>query len=234
MTNQPPITAKMLALVQEMEKAADQRAIFLNCYLLMTQNMLKAVDASEFNDSAWVGYLLERFAQYYFDGLTAYDEKRATTSAVWQLAHRTAGEPERYVLQHLLLGVNAHINYDLVLTLVDVLEPEWAGLTAVQQAERQVDYCQVNEIIRITIDTVQDDVVEAYSPVMDLVDKTLGPLDEWLISRLITNWRDEVWDTAVALMTTRETAVRQQLLHQIEATTLHRAEAILLKKWFFA
>jgi hypothetical protein len=220
----------MHALLQEMENVSDRRVIFLNCYMLMTQNMLKAIEAGEFNDPDWVDVLLHRFADYYFEALKAYELNDPATPAVWQLAHRAAGKPETLVLQNLLLGINAHINYDLVLTLVDLLAPEWKQLSADQCEQRHSDYCQVNEIIRYTIDTVQDEVVERYSPIMDLVDKMMGPLDEWLISQLITNWRDEVWDKAVRLMTTVDVEERRRLLDQLEAATVERAEAIQFKR----
>jgi hypothetical protein len=220
----------MQSLVQEFEKISDRRAIFLNCYLLMTQNMLKAIEAGEFNDSGWVHTLLHHFADYYFEALSAYELDNPSAPAIWRVAHRAAGEPETLVLQNLLLGVNAHINYDLVLTLVDLLEPEWRQLPANQRQQRHSDYCQVNKIISHTIDTVQDEVVERYSPLMDVLDKMFGSLDERLISQLITNWRDEVWDEAVALLTTADIEERQRLLDQIEATTQKRAEAILFYK----
>lgn len=44
---------------------------------------------------------------------------------MWQVAHNAAKDPNISAMQKLLLGVNAHINYDLVLTLVDMLEGEW-------------------------------------------------------------------------------------------------------------
>ncbi|MDW8317054.1 MAG: DUF5995 family protein [Anaerolineae bacterium] len=219
----------MYALLQELEKASDRRAIFLNCYLLMTQNVLESIQEGEFNDPDWVDTLLHRFADYYFEALTAYELNDPATPAVWQLAHRAAGKSETSVLQNLLLGINAHINYDLVLTLVDLLEPEWRQLSADRREQRHSDYCQVNQIIRYTIDAVQDDVVERYSPIMDLVDKMLGSLDEWLISQLITKWRDEVWDKAVGMMTTVDIEERRRLLDRLETTTLDRAKAIQFK-----
>jgi hypothetical protein len=65
---------------------------------------------------------------------------------------------------------------------------------------------------------------------MDLVDKMLGTADEWLISRLITNWRDEVWDRAVGMIGTADVEERRKLANQIEAITLKRADAILFNK----
>jgi hypothetical protein len=112
----------MQSLVQELEKVSDRRAIFLDCYVRMTQNMFEAIEAGEFNDSSWVHTLLHRFADYYFEALRAYELDSPTTSAVWRLVHRAAGQAKTRVLQNLVLGINAHINYDLVLTLVEMLE----------------------------------------------------------------------------------------------------------------
>lgn len=109
-----------------------------------------------------------------------------------------------------------------------MLEPDWGQLSAGQRELRYADHCHVNEIIKRTIDSVQDEVLERYSPVMDVVDKVLGPIDEWLASLLIADWRDEVWDRAIHLMETEDADQRQGLCEEIEVTTLKRAGVILL------
>jgi hypothetical protein len=68
--------------------------------------------------------LLHRFADYYFDVPDAYEQDRSATPAVWLLARDAAGKSDTMVLQNLLLGINARINHDLVLTLVHALDPE--------------------------------------------------------------------------------------------------------------
>lgn len=229
MRERPAVTARMSDLIQGWEAAADRRGIFLRCYLLMTRNMLAAVDAGDFHDCRWVNALLHRFADYYFDALVVYDEERERAPAVWQHTHDLAGRDDVQVLQHLLLGVNAHINYDLVLTLVEMLEPEWERLTPQERAARYVDHCHVNDIIAATIDAVQDDVIEPAAPQMDVVDKLLGPLDEWLISHLITRWRQEVWERARAMLA-RPAQQREELRSALEDVTQRRARAILLQE----
>ncbi len=228
MSPQRPVTDTMVSLIQAWEAAADRRAIFLRCYLLMTRNMLTAVDAGSFKDCEWVHRLLHRFADYYFDALAAYDQNVAGAPPVWRQVHDVAGRGEAQIVQHLLLGVNAHINYDLVLTLVKLLEPEWAQLSAQERAMRYADHCHVNVIIGQTIDAVQDDVVETAAPEMDLVDKLLGPVDEWLISQLITRWRDEVWEHALAMLACPDRQGRERMRAEIETLTQKRARAILL------
>lgn len=78
-------------------------------------------------------------------------------------------------VQNLQLGVNVHINYDLVLTLDDLLRPEWPDMSEEQRATRFGDYCHVNDIIGRTINDVQDQVLEPAMSAMDIVDKLSSP-----------------------------------------------------------
>ncbi|UCC87161.1 MAG: hypothetical protein JSV81_20280 [Anaerolineales bacterium] len=229
MSDHRPLIERMHALVQKWEAVSDRRSIFLSCYLLMTRNMAAAVDADEFTNSAWVSTLIHRFADYYFDALEAYERDSPATQAVWRQVHDAASNPETLVLQNLQLGINAHINYDLVLTLVDMLEPEWAALSDRGRNERYADYCYVNQIIGRTVDIVQDTVVERLAPKLDIADKMLGPIDEWIVSQLLTSWRDEVWSQGVRLIQLSKPSERETLRQQIETTALKRAKTILLK-----
>jgi hypothetical protein len=218
-----PVISHMLSLIEQWQADADERTLFLSCYQMMTSNMLLAIDENEFNDPRWVDHLLHRFADYYFVALEAYDRGAAEVPAVWQSAFDATRSPRPLALQKLLLGVNAHINYDLVLTLVDLLRPEWAALTASQREARYTDHCHVNEIIGRTIDAVQDQVLEPAMPMMDLVDKLFGSLDELVVSRLITGWREQVWDNAVRLLETADPAQQAGILRQVEADALRTA-----------
>jgi hypothetical protein len=127
-----------------------------------------------------------------------------------------------------MLGVNAHINYDLVLALVDVLEPEWAALDQSCRLQRYNDHCQINQIIAQTIDEVQDEVLERYSPAMELVDRLFGRLDELLIARLISGWRDQVWRQVMQWVEAPSAEQRGSLLQQVENACVQRGQLIQL------
>ena len=222
-----PIIERMAAQIRLWQEGEDDRIHFLACYRLMTKNMLTAVAAGEFDDGVWVSELLHHFAGYYFDALTVYEHGDERTPAVWSSAHDVACRCEGNVIENLFLGINAHINYDLVLTVVDMLQDEWPRLTPEQRALRYSDHCRVNDIIARTIDSVQDDVVEPQLWPMAWVDNLLGPLDEWALSRLITHWRDDVWRQAVTLLETASALEREQIVDDIESAVLRRARAIL-------
>lgn len=224
------VLAQMEAQIGRWEQTSDLRVIFLSCYLMMTRNMRTAIERGEFHDSVWVDRLLENFAGYYFVALEVYDKDPASAPAVWQMAHQATRAPGALALQLLLLGVNAHINYDLVLSLVDLLGPEWAGLSPEQRAARYADHCHVNEVIGCTIDAVQDQVLEPAMPVMDLFDKLLGPLDERLISAMLTRWRETVWRYAVRLVETSDAADQQRLLREVEQEALRMGDIITIMR----
>jgi hypothetical protein len=223
-----PVLDRMQALVDQWKADSDQRFIFLSCYQMMTANMLAAIQGEEFADCAWVDHLLTRFAEYYFAALEAYEQQPATAPRAWQVAFEAARSPNSAALQKLLLGVNAHINYDLVLTLGELMEPEWQGQASADSLGRHTDFCHVNDIIAATIDAVQDEVLEPVSPVMELIDRLFGPIDELLISRLITDWRDEVWSNTNQLLAAQDAEQRRQVIQQVETHALRRAAAINL------
>lgn len=221
MNTKQSLVKKMEEVASRWENQQDPRAIFLRCYSMMSANMLQALAHNRFQNKEWVTQLLQRFADYYFDALACFDCGEAVP-AVWQHVHQLSTRKKLHVLQHLLLGVNAHINYDLVLTLHDMLENEWDDLSPKERESRYMDHLMVNTIIAETIDAVQDEVVEQYSPYMDFIDRIMGRLDEKLLVRLIARWRESVWDNAVNMLNSQEAdqkeAVRQALEQKVLQT----------------
>lgn len=221
------IISRMKQQADSWAAAQDHRSVFLECYSLMTGNMLVAIDEGRFKDGVWAKKLLLRFADYYFIALDAYGCTDEECVTVWTYAHDCSCKKDLHVLQHLLLGINAHINYDLVLSLVDLLEPEWEMLSESERRDRYDDHCLVNKVIAATIDTVQDTVVERYDPKMDIIDRVLGRLDERLLSALINRWRQEVWDKAMRFLETAPEE-REKLRLELEESVMKKARWILI------
>lgn len=189
---------RMQAQVNAWEETEDDRAIFLTCYAMMTDNMLKSIAAGEFEDGHWIQSLTHRFADYYFEALESYENRG--NPPVWTFTFETACGKKAHVLQNLMLGVNAHICYDLIFAVADSIPVAWAELPADLRALRYRDYCHVNHVIGQTLDAVQDQVVEKHDRNMNIIDSAFGRLDEWMIQTLITHWREQVWGQSVAYM----------------------------------
>jgi hypothetical protein len=222
----PVLIERMSSLIDRWSAEEDRRDVFLRCYRMMTVNMHEAIDRGEFSDGPWVATLLQRFAGYYFDALEQWERGPTLAPPVWQLAHESTRLSDAAAWRHLLLGVNAHINFDLVLTLQELLDAEWSGLSATQRTRRYEDYCRVNAIIAATIDAVQDQILAPDIPFSALLDRVLGRLDEYIISRVITSWRDQTWENAVLMLDNPDPAERELIIRRVEADSLRLAGRI--------
>lgn len=221
-----PVITRMRQRVDGWNAQSDARGLFLHCYMMMTGNMLSAIKDAQFNDSVWVDRMLHRFADYYFDALDVYEHEKSEAPIVWQVAHDAAVCDDVSPLEKLLLGVNAHINYDLVLTLVDMLSPEWESIDDTARRRRYEDHRRVNEVIGQTVDAVQDELLEPAMPSLRFVDTLLGPVDEFLISALITRWREGVWENATRVLCCCSAAEEEAVRRDVEQETLRTARLI--------
>ncbi|WP_375581349.1 DUF5995 family protein [Marivirga tractuosa] len=213
--------------IESWEKTRDNRYVFLRCYNMMSANMYEAVKQGKFTDSEWVTQLLVRFSEYYFEALDHYDQVSLETPKVWKQVHDCTCQQKLHVLQNLLIGVNAHINYDLPLALYDCLEKEWHTSDELVRASRKRDHQIVNIIIGETIDAVQDDVIAPMSPAMAVLDKLMGRMDEWLLSRLITGWRGNVWKVTQDLLHAATPEEQEIIRQKQEAKVVNLSNQII-------
>ncbi|MCX2745605.1 DUF5995 family protein [Mangrovivirga sp. M17] len=209
------------------EKTSDSRQLFLRCYTMMSVNMKNGVLRGDFYDANWIAHLIVRFSEYYFEALEKYEELSPNTPEVWRQVHDSTTHKNLHVLQNLLIGVNTHINYDLPLALYDCLQKEWPSLNEDSRESRKHDYELVNLIIANTIDDVQDDIIAPLSPASALFDILLGRMDEWLLSKLLTGWRSEVWDVTQNLLQANTPVNREIIRLQQEAKVLNRNRQII-------
>lgn len=225
----PPDTllSQMSHQADQWENQRDYRFVFLRCYSMMTANMLQAIVEGQFRDREWVDMLLHRFADYYFDALRMYEEQNEFVPPVWKQVHDASKECHLHVLQHLLLGINAHINYDLVLAIYDAMVPDWKALSPEARQWRMEDHNTVNRIIGSTIDAVQDEVVEREAPFMKIVDQLMGRVDEWLLSELISSWRTEVWKESCRMLASAQDEEKESMRKTLEAAVMKRATHLL-------
>lgn len=215
---------RMLALTAEWKEKGDRRCIFAEAYGTMTANMLDSLTGLDYQDAAWVNRLLHRFADYYFDAVDAY-ESGGRCPEVWHMALEASVRDDYHPLQHLFLGINAHINYDLAFAIADVTE-DWTDLEEELRSVRRADHDSVNLIIARTVDEVQSTIIAPLSPALGLVDRLLGRADEWAFSSLVAGWRDAVWVDAVELMEAVD-ADRGKVVERIETRARETADLVL-------
>src|SRR6202522_2552517 len=111
----------MAALAEPLQAAGDQRQYFHATYLRTTIAVAGEIRRGGFADAGWVERWDVVFADRYLDAL-GEDMAGRRPSRPWAIAFGApAGLPP---LRHVLLGMNAHINYDLAQALVGVITDE--------------------------------------------------------------------------------------------------------------
>ncbi len=220
------LLTRMNAQAERWEKQGDPRAFFQRCYETMSKNMTQAIAERRFGNPAWIEHLMHRFAEYYYDALALYDQNHCDTPPVWKHVHDTSKGKRLHVMQHILLGINAHINYDLPLALYDTLRADWDNLDETQRKSRRADHDLVNRIIAETIDEVQDNIIEPHSWAVAIVDRLMGRIDEWLLAQLISGWRTDVWHIAVQLLHAQSAQERENIRKEQETRVLRRSREL--------
>jgi Family of unknown function (DUF5995) len=130
------------------------------------------------------------FAARYLDALDACRAGVPCPSS-WRTAFETAGRWRPVIVQHLLLGMNAHINLDLGVTASTL--GEGGSLVSVR-----TDFDAVNDVLAELVDGCQQ-ALDQVSPWLDLVDRIGGSGDETMIHFSLVVARRQAWSVATRL-----------------------------------
>jgi len=185
------VLERLTALGGALRERSDRRAVFLTVYSRMTRAIAAGIENDRFDNPAWMRRYTVVFADYYRRVFLAFERGRlGAVPAPWRVAFDTAVEGTGLIAQDAFLGINAHINYDLALTLVDV------GIDPDRPAKR-ADHRTVNEVLQELIDAQQEALSELYAPGVSDVDATLGRFDEAFALFGMIEGREQAWRVAV-------------------------------------
>lgn len=187
------VNRRLQELLSAFESRDDRRAVFLSIYSQMTYAVSRRIRQNGFEDPDWMADYLVKFAYLYREAVRDYEHGDLSSLAdPWQLAFEAAEDNDSLVVQDAMLGVNAHINYDLALAVEEVgVGPD--------RTERYKDHSRVTDIISDVIDDAQDLLIEHGGDRLDTVHDLPGRLDQFASVLTIDQCRDSAWRTAVAL-----------------------------------
>lgn len=175
-------------VVADARRRGDRIGLFAALYRRTTEGVRDGIEAGRFDDPARMERLDVVFAERYF---AAYDAHRRgeTPAGPWRYAFARAAEDGHLALQHLLLGVNAHIALDLGVSACATCGP--GALRALEH-----DFFVINDILAEMVDRVQRDL-NAVSPRMASLDRLGGPADERLAAAFLARARRAAWRKAL-------------------------------------
>ncbi len=174
-------------IILESEINDDPLGYFAVLYLRVTQKVKEEIEAGNFDDCARMEQLDVIFAKKY---IVAYYDWRNNqrVSQSWEKAFSFSKFYWPVILQHLLMGMNAHINLDLALAAVEVSQGKNILLL-------QNDFYKINEILASLVDEVQNNLSVIWPALRKILAKT-GKLDNLLVDFSMELARDGAWKFA--------------------------------------
>jgi hypothetical protein len=192
------LIARMAALLESLQAAGDPRRHFHATYQRTTIAVADRLADGGFNDPGWVERWDVAFADLYLDALEAALAGRRPPGP-WEAAFGApAGLPP---VRHVLLGMNAHINYDLPQALLAVItDEEFAD--PVLLARRESDHRAIDEVLASRVGAEGEELAGISGPASAL-DRLLAPLNRRGTRRFLREAREKVWANAVVLSQAR-------------------------------
>lgn len=199
-------------VLQKMDDIVDQckaehlrAGYFAVLYRFVTLRIKEGINNGEFDDNNRMEQLDTIFAQRFFDAFDAYYNNSGNpVTQSWKHAFDSAESSDFIIMQHLLLGINAHINLDLGIAAAETMEGN--NLELIHD-----DYDRINAILASLVDDVTSN--------MSRISLFFGPMirlakgaDEMLVEFSIIVARDGAWEFAHTYRSApnKELAIRER------------------------
>ncbi|MFY7671290.1 DUF5995 family protein [Tenacibaculum sp. MEBiC06402] len=166
---------------------------FAALYQKVTIKVKEGIQDNFFEDGPRMEKLDIIFAKRYIDAYYSYKENKLVTES-WEKAFSLSKNFWPIVLQHLLIGMNAHINLDL-------------GIAAAQVSQGQPienlkgDFDKINSVLSSLILDVENDLATIW-PFLRKILKYTRDVDNFLVDFSMEIARNGAWDFAVKLANT--------------------------------
>ncbi len=191
---------RMQALLEPLEAVGDPKRIFHATYLRTTIAVAAEIRRpGGFTDPDWTERWDIAFADLYLEALQQA-QAGEQPSRPWAVAFGApAGLP---VLNRLLLGMNAHINFDLPQALLAVItDEEFEDPELI--AGREADHKAIDNILASRVSAEDDELIGIAGPGSRLT-RVLKPFNQSGTKRFLREARQKVWANAVALSKARQ------------------------------
>lgn len=216
------VVAHLDAVIGDCRARGSRMGYFAALYRRVTVEVKGRMDKGQFLDAERMERLDTVFANRYLEAYHRHRRGEAPTRA-WAYAFAAAEDPAPVLLQHLLMGMNAHIALDL-------------GVAAAAVARRhrregfKHDFDVINTVLSDLVDEIQDEVSHS-SGLLRFLDGLGGRLDERLCGFCLAQARGRAWRRATALLQTPE-ATHPMLIDRFDrhveqtAQRIHRPAAV--------
>ncbi len=198
---------------------------FAILYRDMTIAVAQGIENGVFDDGARMELLDVHFANRYLSAYTAYQNNQSLTSS-WRTAFDASKSDQLSILQHLLLGINAHIQLDLGISAAAISDQNNIHLL-------KNDFEKINIVIADVYNQFQRKLKKITWLVMLLRDMNPQKADA-VLNFSMSKVRDLAWNYALVLSETND-EIDIEIIQQADIMVNTVANKILnpgtISKW---
>lgn len=174
-------------IIIESETNNDTSGYFAALYQKVTIKVKEGILNNYFDDGPRMEKLDVIFANRYIEAYAAWKNGETVTES-WQKAFDVSTNYWPIVFQHLLLGMNAHINLDLGIAAAKVSEGK--DILTLQD-----DFNRINEILSGLVHEVQDGLARIW-PTLKWLLRQSGKADDFMVDFSMKLARNGAWKFA--------------------------------------
>jgi hypothetical protein len=192
MFNSPKTINEVIDHLDKIVKSAinerNRIGYFAALYLRVTIEVRDKINEGFFENSQLIEKLDVIFANRFLEAYYRNKDHQSVTAS-WQVSFHSTNSWHPLVIQHLFLGMNAHIGLDLGIAAASVCRGE-------SIEKLYGDFVKINSILSFMVNKVQDNLASIW-PILKLIDWLAGRLDEEIAKFSIEIARDAVWKVAL-------------------------------------
>ena len=198
----PELLERMGSLLAPLEERDDPLRHFLATYLRTTVAVDEEIRRGGFRDRAWVERWDVAFANLYLDALEGWNAGNGAPGP-WEVAFLAARDERLPPLRHTLLGMNAHVNYDLPQSLLAAITNEEFDAPELLALRRQ-DHAHIDDILVSRVDAEDKELLKVERPGdRTWLDRALTPFNQAGTKRFLKEARRKVWGNTRLLAAAR-------------------------------
>ncbi|RFS19446.1 hypothetical protein DVR12_22690 [Chitinophaga silvatica] len=177
------VLSKLEGIISMAIKNKDRSGYFAALYYKVTLKVKEGIAAGQFGDGKNIARLDVQFANRYFYAYDQWKQGKPVTES-WQVAFNASKKRSCLILQHLLLGMNAHINLDLGIATCEVSNGDLNSL--------RTDYNNINLILAsLTYGVINQ--LNLLSPFLSILGFRGTKSNSMLVQFSLGNARDGSW-----------------------------------------
>lgn len=174
-------------------------------YLKVTEGVRDQSASMRWENAAWLERLDVIFAKLYFGAVANWYNSRANLARAWLPLFESRDQRDILRVQFAFAGINAHINHDLAMALVQTGQALRISLRRGTPEFR--DFEKVNSILEVVMEKTKRYIATG---IVGLLDEDLGRVDDLIVNWNVRKARETAWSNGEILWRLNRTPILRE------------------------